>query len=314
MTEREITERKTQKLEVEQDSKKILVRGLEEFEERVDIKMLLHNHIEGVLPLQVRHIDDHVFYCYRKEEMISLEELLSERTLDYDLAHRLIEDICHLHHMAKDFFLEEEHFVLQPDYLMWHLSEERFFVCYFPGWDLGLSKQIETLSEYLLPKVNHGDKKCVSFCYGIYDLAEKTAALGEIERYLQKNHGENEQKEKTGKEARKSERECTTPTKKRGYYLKKISACPHAPEKIPLEQEKIRIGRQGGEKYYIPGSQISRNHAEMEWENGQLYLTDKHSRNGVFLNGKSLLPEHAVPCQEGDKITFADISYELCSV
>jgi hypothetical protein len=297
-------------IRAEQDREKILVQGLEEYEGHLDIKMLLHNKITGVLPLQVRYVDDRVLYCYGCDDMLPLEQILADGQWDLAMAHCLVEAICRWHHLAREYFLKEDHFVLHPSYLMWHPGEEEFYACYYPGWELALLCQMETLWEELLPKINHEDKQCVSFCYGIYDvLGQSKAAIGELERFLQKDCRGSGLNQQSG-EKDNVDSYTSAPQYSRGCYLEKISPCPGAPEKISLNQNSVLIGRQEGTGN-IPGRQISRNHAVLEWENGQLFLTDTNSGNGVFLNGKRLLREHGVLCREGDKITFADISYRV---
>lgn len=44
-----------------------------------------------------------------------------------------------------------------------------------------------------------------------------------------------------------------------------------------------------------------------------IYLTDLSSVNGVFLNRKRLIKEHSVLCRVGDIVSFADITYLLCT-
>lgn len=294
----------------EPEKERILAQGPAEYEQRLDIKMLLHNKIPGVLSLRVSYIDNQVLYCYSCDGMISLEQILSDRALDFRTAYRLVEDICSGHRIAKDFFLKEEHFLIHPSYLMWHPLEEKFFICYFPGWKSELPVQIEKLWEELLPKVDHKEDKSVVFCYDFYNmLRQVNVNMGEIERYLQKNHEESVE-EQIRKETVENKTKKPSPREKRGYCLERVSPCTQAPEKISLEEERILIGRREGVGN-ISGRQISRNHARLEWENGQLYLTDTDSRNGVRLNGKSLIRNRSVLCREGDTITFADISYRV---
>lgn len=55
--------------------------------------------------------------------------------------------------------------------------------------------------------------------------------------------------------------------------------------------------------------EISRIHARLEQQNGQIYLVDCNSTNGTYLNGVRLEPNRRYPVQEGDEIILADLKY-----
>lgn len=53
---------------------------------------------------------------------------------------------------------------------------------------------------------------------------------------------------------------------------------------------------------------VSGYHAEiLMLDNGEIFLTDKGSKNGTFLNDQRLLPNKDIPVKRGDMIRFADI-------
>ncbi|MYV57586.1 FHA domain-containing protein [Streptomyces sp. SID3212] len=55
-------------------------------------------------------------------------------------------------------------------------------------------------------------------------------------------------------------------------------------------QEPTRLGRDTSDCAHVPGlaafDQISRNHAELSWRAGGLYVTDTGSANGTYVDGK----------------------------
>ncbi len=54
---------------------------------------------------------------------------------------------------------------------------------------------------------------------------------------------------------------------------------------------------------------ISRIHARLEQQDGQIYLVDCNSTNGTYLNGVRLEPNRRYPVQAGDEIMLADLKY-----
>lgn len=77
-------------------------------------------------------------------------------------------------------------------------------------------------------------------------------------------------------------------------------------EKIALRKSVFVFGRQGHEvDYALDDAGISRIHAEIVREDGNLVVKDLGSRNGTSLNGKTLVPYRTYPLQDGDVIAVA---------
>lgn len=290
----------------EKDS--IIGEGLEEYADRIDVKMLLNNSIPGVLPLQIRYVDNDSLYYYCVSEWIPFEQLLQENTLDFYIIQQLYLGIYEACSSCEEYFLREEHFVLDAAYIAWSPRKKRISICYFPGYRMPVGEQLKSLSERFLTQIDHQDKRCAAFLYGIYDLIMgEDYSLSKIGEYL-KGYQQQEGLEIESGAARKP---FVREKKPCSYLLQIVSKGSLAPEVIPLGQDSLLIGRSMENQYVIPARQISRRHARIEQEDGQVYLTDMNAANGVFLNGKRLSKKHPVLCREGDKISFADITYRL---
>jgi len=68
-------------------------------------------------------------------------------------------------------------------------------------------------------------------------------------------------------------------------------------------EKEIFIGRSTDCPVSIPVRWISRTHAVLRREQGQFYLEDAGSKNGVFINGQRILKPH--PLEDGDLIQLA---------
>ena len=97
------------------------------------------------------------------------------------------------------------------------------------------------------------------------------------------------------------------------YYLKNTSKYSYVPERVKLDREMLVVGRDLESDVVIPAAQVSWQHARLETGEDGIYLTDLSSVNGVFLNRKRLIKEHPVLCRVGDIVSFADITYLLCT-
>jgi len=79
---------------------------------------------------------------------------------------------------------------------------------------------------------------------------------------------------------------------------------------IPIYNEMV-IGRDGVNGVYFERSNfVSRKHAIFYIENGEILIFDA-STNGTFLNDKRLPKLTKTPIHTFDKITFADLAFEV---
>ncbi|HLJ32950.1 MAG TPA: FHA domain-containing protein [Ktedonobacteraceae bacterium] len=59
-------------------------------------------------------------------------------------------------------------------------------------------------------------------------------------------------------------------------------------QRLALKRAIVTIGRGEDNEIWLDDDLASRHHAELAWDNGTVYLTDRDSMNGVLLNGKRI--------------------------
>lgn len=79
--------------------------------------------------------------------------------------------------------------------------------------------------------------------------------------------------------------------------------------RIPLSRFPALIGREAGIAVSLHSHTVSRRHAEITRQNGQLLLRDLGSRNGTFLNHERVTD--AEPIAHGDVLRFGDVELRL---
>ncbi|MGH2515762.1 MAG: FHA domain-containing protein, partial [Ktedonobacterales bacterium] len=72
--------------------------------------------------------------------------------------------------------------------------------------------------------------------------------------------------------------------------------------RVNLERDRVSIGRLSYNDVVLPYAQISRQHAELRLLNGQWWITDMQSTNGIQINARRV-QEHALT--NGDQIVLA---------
>ena len=70
----------------------------------------------------------------------------------------------------------------------------------------------------------------------------------------------------------------------------------------------IKIGSSQACQLVLSDSHVSSLHAEITiLDDGQLFIEDKNSLNGTFVNGSRIEPSKQLPIQRGDRITFGNV-------
>ncbi len=72
--------------------------------------------------------------------------------------------------------------------------------------------------------------------------------------------------------------------------------------RVPLERERLSIGRLSYNDVVLPFAQISRQHAELRRIDGKWWIADLQSTNGLQINSRRI-QEHALA--SGDRVVFA---------
>lgn len=83
-------------------------------------------------------------------------------------------------------------------------------------------------------------------------------------------------------------------------------------EDFLIDSDKFWIGIQGGGANAQLGSQaLEKIHAKLEKKKDGYYIEDMNTANGTMLNGELLAYKDTRRLQNGDRITFADVSYRF---
>lgn len=84
-------------------------------------------------------------------------------------------------------------------------------------------------------------------------------------------------------------------------------------ERLEINKAEFLIGRERNKVTYCisDNTSIGRTHAKVVVRNGTSYLVDLNSTNGTFVNGVKASPNQEVPLKNGDKVVFADETFEF---
>lgn len=137
-------------------------------EETYCVHMLQANSIEGIIKPELRTIDNRVLYYYDIKSKQSIETIYVKNSINYEQIKKLFINLVDLIGQSYEFLLNENDLVLEPEYIFIAHATGRVNVCYLPGYNNDIRKQLATLIEYIMNKVEYDDKEAVLYVYNLY--------------------------------------------------------------------------------------------------------------------------------------------------
>lgn len=295
----------------------------------MSLKMLEHNKIPGLLPVFQQHVDNRLCLSYEIQNMVSLQKQYEHKEISVKRACQLIKMVIDILLAGEQFFLLPEEYCVNFSHIYLNRGQKQIYLCYLPDVKQDFPMEFRRLLECLMERLNHNDKQAVSFFYAFYDMycAEELSLIELSEHILlfeQENGSlaENDIPAENGIAGKNQTLAGGMPEKGAEYIFSfyqanALSARTETlykkalPEQFICSEGKYPVGRREGSAFYLLPQRISREHAEIEIIEGQVYITDRDSRNGTFVNERKLAAHVRTHLKSGDIVSFADISYQL---
>lgn len=154
------------------------------------VRMMLSNQWKAFLPCRIQGMDNHIFFYYDITSRQSLSSFSGTGKLDYLQLRSLVESLLAALEEAEEYLLNPCCILLEPSYIFWDSQEEAFFFCYIPGESPEDSRNIQKLTEYLLPRIDHRDQQAVVLGYGVYrKVMEENFCGAQLKELLYQSNG-----------------------------------------------------------------------------------------------------------------------------
>ena len=129
-------------------------------------KMLLHNHIKGLLEVELRCVDQDEKLFYDVTSKHSLEMAYRSNQFRLDDVSIWFSGIVGVILDARQYLLKENNFVLMPQTV--YLEEDNVSLCYVEGYEKGVRQQLLEIAEFIMQHVDYQDERGVMLIYGLY--------------------------------------------------------------------------------------------------------------------------------------------------
>lgn len=154
---------------------------------RTEEEMLLHNKIEGILPMQWQKEDENYLLRYDITGKQALDIVLESELLDEALLRNLLAGICAVVKQLEKYLLFQDGILLRPETIFRDIKTQQIYFCYCPNETEPLQKRFRQLMEYILAKTNHRNPKAVELSYSVYEESLKEEfILKDIQKQLEK--------------------------------------------------------------------------------------------------------------------------------
>lgn len=253
------------------------------------LSMLEENYIPYVIrPVRIE-IDGKLSLRYETGSNYILQRMLLRVKPNVVLLQDFLEQICECAREISKYLMSVNDIVLDPQYILYDMSKKRINLVCLPGYDKNFKEQIKGFLEYMMKKFDYKDRDGVELLYYAYELI------------LQENMDVISFCDLLGK--RQAAKIINTGIRRL------IPLNNGALPEINLDpvKTKIVIGR-GSQNvdYRILSTKVSRIHAEVICSEGDVYVCDRESTNGTFVNSKRIQANEKRKLASGDTIGFAN--------
>lgn len=144
----------------------LVLEGEEGWEEDFQTRMLNENNIPGILKINVKFVDNKVFYYYDISGKNSLKTIYEKAKLKRDQIKKLVEDVIQTIRETQKYMLDGTGIILDPEYI--YFEDEKYYFCYYPRCDRDLRKEFHKLTEFFVREVDYKDREGVHLAYTLH--------------------------------------------------------------------------------------------------------------------------------------------------
>ena len=165
------------------------------------VRMLVGNVMPSILKCRVQELDGQFSIYYDITSRHSLASVYEEKKFLTEDLKLIFGSFIQAMEEMEEYLLNPEQLLLAPDYMYLDVEKRQMYFCCLPGREGDVHRQFLNLTEYVLPKIDHTDRRAVALGYGIYRKAlEDSFHLEHIKEELYKTREEDSLYEGTSKE------------------------------------------------------------------------------------------------------------------
>lgn len=169
---------------------------IQENPESYEYGMLKYNHIPGLLPVSVHHMDGQCLFYYDVTGLLPLKTLLAEEKADSGIYTVILSGLAGLMDCMEEYLLRLDSLEAAPECLFLDSSRKQLYLACCPSSDSSFSESLLQTAAYLLGKLDHRSKEAVLYGYQFYQgCSEKRITSEFLRQLLYQPKAENEKQQ-----------------------------------------------------------------------------------------------------------------------
>lgn len=162
-------------------------------EDSLDEKLMFRRNYQGIIPMEKCYVNGKGQYWYNISGKQALDAYCRVNTINRKFFETLILRICSQLEMLEWNLMEAGCLVVDPELIFVNHSGEDISFILYPNTKGNFMDELQLLMEYLLGKVNHGDKEGVHQVYKIYDMTlTERYSIADLKELILNRKEENE--------------------------------------------------------------------------------------------------------------------------
>lgn len=150
-----------------------------------ELRMLLQNKIEGMLPLQLEQQEELTGFWYDISGKNDLESYRKLHKIDRVFLEKFFRTLQQLVEKAGEYLLPEDGISLHPAKIFIDYDKNDISFCYTPFEKRSFTERVKEFMEYFLQNMDHGNQDDIQKCYEVYEQVQKdNISLNEIVQEL----------------------------------------------------------------------------------------------------------------------------------
>lgn len=148
----------------------MIIKGIDLDENDYKLQMIMNNHIDGIMPMNVEHINNNSIIKYNISSKTRLSDLYARKQMSGKELYSFIKDIKVLAEKMREYLLDINYIAFDTELIYFNRQTGRYEFCYITEEQEEFQIRIRDLFDKLLEYINHNDKEAVMIAYGIQQL------------------------------------------------------------------------------------------------------------------------------------------------
>lgn len=134
------------------------------------LQMVMNNHIDGIMPMKIEHINNNSIINYNISSKTRLSDLYARKQMSGKELYSFIKDIKVVVEKMNEYLLDINSIAFDVELIYFNRQTGKYEFCYVPKEQGDFQIEMRDLFDKLLEYINHNDKEAVMIAYGIQQL------------------------------------------------------------------------------------------------------------------------------------------------